>query len=69
MESVPFSVQMALFNYREVVAFGLAYYPFSKVAIKADIENQVTYNKLLITKRAGEFSSLLVLFILVLGFC
>lgn len=35
---------------------------------KAYIENQVTYNKLLITKRAGEFSSLLVLFILVLGF-
>ncbi len=35
---------------------------------KAYIENQVTYYKLLITKQAGEFSSLLVLFILLLGF-
>jgi hypothetical protein len=35
---------------------------------KTYIENQVKYNKLLITKRAEEFSSFLILFILVLGF-
>ena len=35
---------------------------------KAYIENQVTYNKLLLTKRVGEFSSYLILFILLLGF-
>lgn len=36
--------------------------------LKAYIENQVTYNKLLLTKKSGELSSYLVLFILLLGF-
>lgn len=36
--------------------------------LKAYIDNQVTYNKLLLTKKAEELSSYLILFILLLGF-
>lgn len=36
--------------------------------VKAYIDNQVTYNKLLLTKKAEELSSYLLLFILLLGF-
>ncbi|MBL6944978.1 MAG: hypothetical protein ISR56_11510 [Bacteroidales bacterium] len=35
---------------------------------KTYIENQVTYNKLVVTKKAGEFSSYLLMLILILGF-